>query len=78
MKKPTPKRQAPHSQSSARYKAFRNFARKRLLGTVALNLCPSCKEPKMSHAICAACGMYDGRKVLGMEKKIDKITKIKA
>lgn len=78
MKHPVPKKQQPHSQTSRRYKSFRNFARIRLANGVALTMCPKCKEAKMQHAICPTCGEYKGRKALNMEKKIDKITKVKA
>jgi len=78
MKKPTPKRQQPHSQTSRRYKSFRNFARVRLADATALALCPKCKEPKLQHTACPTCGTYNGRQALSMEKKIEKITKVKA
>lgn len=78
MKKPTPKRQAARSETRARYHTFQNNARKRLGNTVNLTLCPSCKEPKMTHALCMTCGKYNGRQAISMQKKVDKITKIKA
>lgn len=78
MKKSTPKQQQPHSRTSRRYKSFRNFARVRLSNATALTNCPKCKEPKLAHAVCASCGSYNGRQAISMEKKIDKITKIKA
>lgn len=77
-KRPTPKKQQAKSQSSCRYKAFQNRARKRLLNTSRLVNCPKCKEAKMIHTVCPNCGEYKGRKVLDMEKKIEKITKVKA
>lgn len=78
MKKSTPKQQVPHSRTSRRYKSFRNFARVRLTNAVALTVCPKCKEPKLQHSICSTCGSYNGRQAINMEKKIEKITKIKA
>lgn len=78
MKKPTPKRQACHSQTSRRYKAFKNFAQKRLAGSLHLTQCPHCLEAKLQHSACPACGKYEKRQVLNMEKKVDKITKVKA
>jgi large subunit ribosomal protein L32 len=77
-KRPTPKKQQAKSQSSKRYKAFQNRARKRLSNSANLTLCPKCKEARLSHAVCPGCGEYKGRKVLDMEKQIDKITKVKA
>ena len=29
-----------------------------------LSVCPTCKEMKESHRVCASCGSYDGRQVL--------------
>ena len=77
-KKPTPKKQQANSQSSRRYKSFQNRARKRLENSANITACPKCKEPKLSHAVCHSCGEYKGRKVFDMEKKIEKITKVKA
>ncbi len=77
-KRPTPKKQQANSQSSRRYKDFQNKARKRLLNTARLNTCPKCKEAKLQHTACPTCGEYKGRQVLNMDKKVDKITKVKA
>lgn len=73
-----PKKQQANSQTSRRYKAFQNNARKRLLNSVQLGTCPKCKEAKLQHVACPTCGEYKGRKVLNMEKQVDKITKVKA
>jgi len=77
-KKSTPKKQTSNSQSKCRNKAFLNFARKRLLNSIKLTTCPKCKESIPMHTVCQNCGYYNGRKVLDMDKKVDKITKIKA
>ena len=77
-KRSTPKKQQANSQSSRRYKDFQNKARKRLLNSANLSTCPKCKEAKLAHAVCHNCGEYNGRKVLNMEKQVDKITKVKA
>ncbi len=77
-KRSTPKKQASNSQSTSRYKAFKNKAQKRLLNTTKLNKCPDCKEAKLQHAACPNCGKYNGRQVLNMQKDMDKITKVKA
>ncbi len=34
-----------------------------------LGLCPECKEPKLSHRACPSCGMYNGRRVIGIVEK---------
>jgi len=77
-KKSTPKKQTSNSQAKCRYKAFQNFARKRLLNSVNLTTCPKCKEAIPMHTVCHTCGHYNGRQVIDMGKKVDKITKIKA
>lgn len=77
-KRPTPKKQQANSQSSRRYKAFQNRARKRLMDSVNLAKCPNCKEAKLAHAACPTCGKYKDRQVLDMDKQVDKITKVKA
>ena len=40
-----------------------------------LTPCPKCGELKLSHRVCRACGMYNGRDVLKLE--IDKKSKKK-
>jgi ribosomal protein L32 len=77
-KKSTPKKQTSNSQAKCRYKAFQNFARKRLLDNANLTPCPKCGERKPMHTVCHNCGEYNGRQVINMEKKVDKITKVKA
>ena len=77
-KRATPKKRQAKSQSSRRYKAFQNRARKRLGNSINLAICPKCKEAKLMHAVCTNCGEYKGRKVLDMGKEIEKITKVKA
>lgn len=32
-------------------------------------LCPNCGEMKLSHAVCKACGFYDGKQVLTIKEK---------
>lgn len=31
--------------------------------------CPQCKQPKMVHKVCKACGYYDGRQVIEIKVK---------
>jgi large subunit ribosomal protein L32 len=31
--------------------------------------CPECHEPKLPHRACSNCGMYNGRKLLGVVEK---------
>ena len=37
----------------------------------ALNLCSQCKLPKQAHSVCASCGYYKGRPVLGKDAKAE-------
>lgn len=30
--------------------------------------CPQCHEPKLTHRLCKACGYYDGKQILEVEK----------
>lgn len=30
--------------------------------------CPQCKEPKLAHRVCKACGYYDGKQVVTVEE----------
>lgn len=30
--------------------------------------CPHCKQPKLSHRVCPACGFYDGKEVLSIKE----------
>ncbi|MCK9604347.1 MAG: 50S ribosomal protein L32 [Candidatus Omnitrophica bacterium] len=34
-----------------------------------LTPCPQCKQPKLSHRACKACGYYDGRQVVEVKVK---------
>ena len=77
-KRSTPKKQQANSQSSRRYKAFQNKARKRLVNLTALSKCDKCAEMKLAHRACAECGYYKGRVVIDKSKAVDKITKVKA
>jgi large subunit ribosomal protein L32 len=54
---PNPKRR--HSKARGRNRRGHWKAVKTQLIT-----CPQCKEPKMPHCVCVACGFYDGRLVI--------------
>jgi large subunit ribosomal protein L32 len=77
-KKPTPKKQQAHSQSSRRYKTFQNKTRKRLVALTNVQKCPKCGEAKLSHSACEVCGFYKGKSVIDKGKEVKKITKVKA
>jgi large subunit ribosomal protein L32 len=77
-KHPVPKKKTPKSKSKKRYGSFKTKVHKRLDNTVKLMDCPSCKAKKVSHEVCHECGQYNGRQVIDKQKKIEKITTIKA
>jgi large subunit ribosomal protein L32 len=33
----------------------------------ALDTCPQCHSPRLSHHVCPTCGSYDGREVIKVE-----------
>ena len=49
-----PKRKMSRSNTRARRSQRKATA-------AALDTCPRCKAPKLSHAACPACGAYNGR-----------------
>ncbi len=77
-KRSTPKKQQSNAQSSRRYKAFQNKARKRLVNLVAVSKCDQCAEMKLTHTACSTCGKYKGRVIIDKSKAMDKITRVKA
>jgi large subunit ribosomal protein L32 len=57
-------------------KGRRDRARKQYLAEpVHLQPCPECKNPKSAHVACPNCGIYKGRKVLDVMKKVEKKAK---
>lgn len=79
MKHPVPKRKQSKSRSARRYKTFANIARAKLMEKTLLVVCSTCGTKKKNHHVCQACGNYNGKKVIKMEKKMSKkVTKVKA
>lgn len=78
MKHPVPKYKKSKSRSAKRYHSFTRLTQVRLEGIVNLVNCSHCKEKRMNHHVCLNCGYYGEKKILNMDKKIDKITKVKA
>lgn len=74
----TPKRKTSKSRTKLRYGSFQTKVLKKLSNAVQLVPCPDCGAKRMAHTVCHGCGKYRGRQVLDKQKKIDKITKIKA
>ena len=77
-KRPTPKKKLSNDRSNRRYASFVLKTRKKLENEVNLVKCNNCGQMKLNHHVCNECGYYNGRRVLDMEKKVEKITKVKA
>jgi len=78
MKHPVPKQKTSSPRGKTRYGAFKNVVLKRLKNQTNLIVCDSCGAKKLTHRVCPECGKYRGRVVINKQKKVDKITKIKA
>jgi len=78
MKHPVPKYKKSKSRSSKRHSMFSHLTQVRLQGVVNLVDCPNCKMKKLNHHVCQNCGQYNGKKILDMNKAVEKITKVKA
>jgi large subunit ribosomal protein L32 len=77
-KHPVPKKKTARATTKTRYSKFQALKRKQLENRVHLIKCPDCGAMKQLHHVCKECGKYKGREVLSLEKKIEKITKVKA
>ena len=77
-KHPVPKQKTPKRRSASRYSTFKRKVLTKLQDRVNLVPCPKCKEKRPAHFVCPNCGTYRNRQVLDLEKKMDKVTKIKA
>lgn len=77
-KHPVPKKKTTKRVSKQRYGSFKTKALNKLTDRVNLVICPNCGAKAQSHTVCKECGQYRGRQVFDKQKKIDKITKIKA
>lgn len=77
-KHPVPKKKVCKSRKKRRYSGYQKRALKNLTDKTHLVPCTSCGEMKLNHHVCKACGQYNGKTVIDMGKKIDKVTKIKA
>ena len=42
------------------------------IGRIALNICPKCKKPVLSHTICLNCGFYKGKEAINVLAKLTK------
>lgn len=77
-KHPVPKKKTAKATSKQRYGSFKTKVLKKLTNLVSLTNCPDCGAKALNHTACPECGKYKGRQVIDKQKKIDKITKIKA
>ncbi len=77
-KHPVPKKKTNKTTARQRYGSFKTKVLKRLEGEAKLIVCKNCGANHRSHHVCEECGQYKGRQVIDKQKKIDKITTIKA
>ncbi|MBD3330229.1 50S ribosomal protein L32 [Candidatus Peregrinibacteria bacterium] len=77
-KQPVPKKKTGKSKGRKRYGSFKTKVLKRLSNSLSLRECQNCGAKHRAHHVCKECGQYRGRQVVDKQKKIDKITKIKA
>ena len=77
-KHPVPKKKTTKADSKKRYGSFQTKVLKKLTNRVKLTDCKDCGEKCLAHTACPSCGKYRGRQVLNVNKKAEKITKIKA
>jgi large subunit ribosomal protein L32 len=77
-KRPTPKKKLSNDRSNSRYASFVFKTKRKLENEVNLIKCSNCGQMRINHHACMECGFYNGRRVIDMEKKIEKITKVKA
>lgn len=77
-KHPVPKKKVSVSRQKKRYGSFKTKKLKKLAKSSNLVVCPNCGAKRLAHTVCKECGQYKGRQVLDKQKKIDKITRIKA
>lgn len=74
-----PKKKQSTTRSNRRYRTFENLTRIKLQGMAKVMKCDKCGAAKVAHKVCAECGFYQGKDVMGKTKKQEaKITKIKA
>lgn len=78
MKHPVPKYKKSKPRSAQRYHSFTHKTQVRLEGMVNLVDCHHCRVKKLNHFVCQNCGYYGDKKIIDMDKEIDKITKVKA
>jgi len=77
-KHPVPKKKTSKSRSKSRYGSFKTKVLTKISNSIKLVKCSNCDAMRKAHHACPECGMYRGRQVLEKNKKVEKITKIKA
>ncbi len=77
-KHPTPKQKKNSASGRSQYSTFARIARRKLSEGAPVVTCAHCKQPKVNHRICPTCGYYADKKVVNMDKTLEKVTKIKA
>ncbi len=67
-KKPVPKKKQAVSSTRSRNSKYVFEKRRKLANGLALGKCDNCGEMKRAHFACEACGMYNGKQILNVEK----------
>ena len=77
-KHPVPKKKTAKATSKQRYGSFKTKVLRKLTNVTNLTVCSNCGAKRLTHTVCPECGQYRGRQVIDKQKKVDKITTIKA
>lgn len=77
-KHPVPKKKTTKRVTKQRYGSFKTKVLNKLTNRTNLTECKDCGSKIPTHTACPDCGKYNGRQVINVQKKVDKITKIKA
>lgn len=73
-----PKKKTSKGRTRRRHKAYLSKQTTKLKKKVQVVACSNCGADKLNHFACTSCGFYNGRPVIDMDKKINKITTVKA
>lgn len=73
-----PKKKTSKGRTRRRHKAYLKKQTTKIQKKVQVVSCSNCGSDKLNHFACPSCGQYNGRQVIDMTKKMDKITTVKA
>ena len=77
-KHPVPKKKKARARGRRQYAEFARKKKARLAAITNVHNCPDCGSPKLRQKICLNCGKFRGIQIVSIDKKIAKITKVKA